>query len=215
LILQEETNMPLAPQVESLPGHPPPIVPTEPIWRFSVEQYHEMIRTGILTEDDPVELLDGFLVPKMTKSRAHTIATRRAREAIERVVPAGWYVDAQEPVTLATSEPEPDTSVVRGKPEDYPDSQPTARDVALVVEVADATLRRDRNWKKSLYADAGVPAYWLVNLSDNQIEVYTDPSGPTQQPDYHQRRDFRPSEEVPLLLEGREVGRVQVAEVLP
>ncbi len=207
--------MSLSPQVESLPGHPPPIVPTEPIWRFSVEQYHEMIRTGILTEDDPVELLDGFLVPKMTKSRAHTITTWHARTAIEQVVPAGWYVDSQEPVTLTMSEPEPDTIVVRGKPEDYPESHPAARDVALVIEVADASLRRDRNWKRALYAEASVPAYWIVNLSDNQIEVYTDPSGPAQQPDYHQRRDFRPPEEVSVILEGREVGRILVTEILP
>jgi Uma2 family endonuclease len=207
--------MSLTPQIESLSVRPPPIVPSEPIWRLSIEQYHEMIRTGILTEDDPVELLDGLLVTKMTKSRPHTIATQRVRAAIERVVPAGWYVDSQEPVTLATSEPEPDAIVVRGKPEDYPDSQPLARDVALVVEIADTTLHRDRVLKKALYAEARLAAYWIVNLAEKQIEVYTDPSGPGGQPDYHQRRDFRPGEEVPVFLEGREAGRIRVAEVLP
>ncbi len=205
----------MTPRVESPLGPPIPVVPPEPIWRLTVGQYHEMIRNGILTEDDPVELLDGLLVPKMTKSRPHTIATQQVRASIEQAVSPGWYVHSQEPVTLAMSEPEPDAVVVRGKPEDYPDSQPTARDVALVVEVADATLRRDRNWKRALYAEARIPAYWIVNLVEGQIEVYSDPSGPTARPDYHRRRDFRPGEEVPVLVEGREVGRIKVAEVLP
>ncbi len=207
--------MSVTPSVANLPGHPAPAVPTEPIWRLSVGQYHEMIRNGILTEDDPVELLGGLLVPNMTKSRPHSIATRRAREAIERILPDGWHVDSQEPVTLTASEPESDAIVVRGTPEDYPNSQPTARDVALVVEVADATLRRDRGWKKTLYAEANVAAYWIVNLAEGQIEVYTDPSGPTAQPDYHQRRDFRAGDEVPVSLDGREVGRIAADAVLP
>jgi len=205
----------LTSQTGAPPGHPSLVVPTEPIWRLSVERYHEMIRAGVLTEEDPVELLDGWLVEKMVKSRGHTLATQQARSAIEGVIPGGWYVHSQEPVTLATSEPEPDALVVRGRPADYPDWQPTARDVALVVEVADATLGRDRGLKKAIYAQAGIPAYWVVNLSEGQIEVYTDPSGPAEKPDYRQRRDFRRGEGVPVLLEGREVGAVRVADVLP
>src|SRR3954454_16855805 len=92
----------------------PPAVPTDPIWRLSVDQYHEMIRTGILTEDHPAELLDGWLVPKTPRSPAHRAATPLLRTAIEGVVPAGWYVDTQEPITTADSEPEPDGMVVRG-----------------------------------------------------------------------------------------------------
>ena len=72
---------------------PPLAVPTEPVWQLSVEQYHEMIRVGILTENDPVELLDGWLVSKMPKNRPHSIATRRTCNTLERVVPTGWYVD--------------------------------------------------------------------------------------------------------------------------
>jgi len=174
-----------------------------------------MIRTGILTEDDPVELLDGWLVEKMIKSRAHTLGTRLVRAAIEATISPGRYVGSQEPVTLAASEPEPDALVVHGQPADHPDSQPGARDVALVVEIADATLRRDRGLKKAIYAEAEIPAYWVVNLAENQIEVYTDPSGPAEKPDYRQRRDFRPGEDVPVLLEGHEVGVVRVADVLP
>src|SRR5205807_4066795 len=83
-------------------------VPTEPIYRLSVAQYHAMARHGILDEDAPVELLEGWLVQKMTKHRPHSRCTHRTRRALERILPAGWYVDTQEPVTTAESEPEPD-----------------------------------------------------------------------------------------------------------
>ena len=207
--------MSLTSHVGSPPNPSSPIVPTEPIWRLSVERYHEMIRAGVLTEDDPVELLDGWLVEKMVKNRAHTIATQGARSAIERAIPDGWHVHSQEPVTLSTSEPEPDVIVVRGSPADYPDSHPGPRDVGLVVEVADASLRRDRGLKKALYAAARIAAYWIVNLSEGQIEVYAEPSGLADQPDYAQRRDFRPGEEIPFVLEGREMGAIRASDVLP
>lgn len=81
---------------------------------LSVAQYHELIRAGILTEDAPVELLEGRLVTKMPKDPPHRLATGLLREALQKVVPEGWYVDSQEPVTLSDGEPEPDVMVVRG-----------------------------------------------------------------------------------------------------
>ncbi|NUQ62937.1 MAG: Uma2 family endonuclease [Pirellulales bacterium] len=88
-------------------------LPPVPTRRWSVDEYHAMARAGILTEHDRVELLDGWLVPKMTRNPPHRIATRRVRTALERVVSPGWYVDSQEPVTLPTSEPEPDRALIR------------------------------------------------------------------------------------------------------
>src|SRR5438552_16704613 len=104
--------------MSAIPTSPPP-PPSEPVFRLSVEQYHEMIDAGILTDDDPVELLEGWLVSKMPKKPAHRIATRRTRTALEGIVPEGWYVDSQEPITLGSSEPEPAVAVVRGQTEDY------------------------------------------------------------------------------------------------
>jgi Uma2 family endonuclease len=132
-------------------------VPTEPVWRFSVAQYHQMIRLGILTEDDPVELLEGWIIHKMPKNPPHRAATKLTRNALEEIVPEGWYVDAQEPITLLDSEPEPDVVVVRGNTRDYLDRHPGSQDLALVVEIADSTLERDRTSKKRLYARAGIP----------------------------------------------------------
>lgn len=190
-------------------------VSTEVIWRFSVDQYHAMIRAGILTEDDPVELLEGWLVTKMPKNPPHRVATRLIRQALESIAPPGWYVDTQEPLTTIDSEPEPDVMVVRGETRHYLDRHPGPEDVALVVEVADSTLQRDRSLKKRLYAAAGISVYWIVNLLDSQIEVYTDPSGPGEQPGYHQQQNYGPIDTVPLMIEDREVGRLTVRDLLP
>ena len=97
------------PSVES-----PADIPQDLIWRMGVEQYHAMIEAGILTDDDSVELLEGWLVLKMPKNPPHRATTRLVRAGLERVLPEGWYVDSQEPITLIDSEPEPDVVVVRG-----------------------------------------------------------------------------------------------------
>jgi Uma2 family endonuclease len=190
-------------------------LPTEPIWRLSVKQYHEMIEVGILDEDDPVELLEGWLVLKMPKNRLHTIATQLIRDLFSRIMPAGWHVTDQEPITTKESEPEPDLSIVRGSLRDDTGRRPGPRDVALVIEVAGATLGRDRGLKKRIHARARIPAYWIVNLIECKIEVYTDPSGPGRKPDYRSRQDFGPEDAVPLMVEGREVASLSVRDLLP
>ena len=185
------------------------------LYRLTVEQYHALAREGILTDDDPVELLEGLLVCKMTKYRPHTMATGLLRDALAEIVALEYYVDAQEPVTTSDSEPEPDLLVVRGTRRDYTDRQPGPDEVVMVVEVADTTLRRDRGVKKRIYAAAGLPTYWIVNLKERQIEVYTGPTGRTKRPTYTQRQDYRPEETIPVVIDNTEVGRIRVQEVLP
>lgn len=99
-------------------------IPDAPIWRLTVDQYHHMIQTGILTSDDPVELLEGWLVTKIPKTRRHSLVTQLTREALANAVPDGWFVDAQEPITTADSKPEPDVMIVRGKRRDYVEGHP-------------------------------------------------------------------------------------------
>ncbi len=186
-----------------------------PVGRLSVEKYHEMIRQGILTENDRMELLDGILVRKMTINPPHGLATELIREAFDRVLPEGWHVKSQRPVTLATSEPEPDGMVVRGKLRDYRDRHPSPSEVALVIEVADATLPSDRTFKKALYAQAAIAVYWIVNLIDRRIEVYLEPTGASERPTYASRQDYGPLDEIAVVIEGREVGRISAADLLP
>lgn len=207
--------MSLGTQVTSPTGHSPMIVPTEPIWQLSVKQYHEMFHAGILGNDDPVELLDGWLVTKMMKNPPHCVATELVRQALDHVLPEGWHVTSQSPVTLAASEPEPDVMIVRGHLRDYGARHPAPHEVALVVEVADASIQRDEVLKKRIYAQAGIPAYWIVNLLQRRLEAYSDPSGAAEQPDYRARRDYAPGDSVSLLIEGREAARIAVGDLLP
>ena len=189
-------------------------VPDSPIWRLSIAQYHQMVRSGILTDDDPVELLEGWLVTTMPKNPPHRLTTQLLREALAQLVPVGWYVDAQEPITTSDSEPEPDVVIVRGDRRQYRDRHPGPTEVALVVEVSDSTLQRDRTMKQRLYAAAGIVAYWIVNLGEGQVEVYEEPIRSGDAPCYARRADYRRGESVPLTLDGQAVGVVAVDAVL-
>ncbi len=189
-----------------------PAVPRDPIVRLSVEQYHEMIRAGILAADNQVELLEGWLVAKLPKKPQHRIATRLTQKALEAIIPDGWYVDAQEPITLTDSEPEPDVMIVRGATQDYHERHPHADEIALVVEISDSTLERDRRMKKRMYARAGIPVYWIVNLIDNTCEVYNAPS--VADADYQQIDIYDLTGTLPVLIEEREIGTVRVQDLL-
>jgi Uma2 family endonuclease len=190
-------------------------VPTEPIWRLTVEQYHEMITAGILTEDDPVELLEGWLVLKMPKHPPHAVVTRLTQKALDRVVPPGWDVRVQDPLTTDTSEPEPDVAVTRGDTRDYLDRHPSPKDVAIAIEVSETSLARDRGLKKRIYARARIPVYWIINLINRRVEVYSSPSGPAKKPDYRRCQVLDHDDEVPVIIDGRSVGVLRVSDLLP
>ena len=161
------------------------------LWRLTVDQYHEMLRHGILSESDDVELLDGILVAKMTKGTAHNVAVMLVHAALSKYVPAGWFAVARGAATLPASEPEPDVMVIPGQPRDYLQHHPLPGEVALIVEVSESSLRHDRRFKKAIYAAAGLPLYWIVNLVDRRVEMYADPTGPHDQPDFRRRRRLR------------------------
>jgi Uma2 family endonuclease len=190
---------------------PPPV----PVIRFSVAQYHRLIDQGYFNDDDRFELLEGWIVPKMTRNPPHDVAIDLATDVLRNLTPRGWRVRGQSAVTTAESEPEPDLAVVRGDARDYVERHPGPGDMALVVEVADSSLGRDRGIKKRIYARAGVPVYWIVNLAERIVEVYTDPTGPGEAPTFANRRDFGPDEAVPVVIDGREVGRVVARDLLP
>ena len=193
----------------------PVVVLPAPIYRLSVAQYQQMARAGILTEEDRVELLEGVLVTKMGKNPPHVWSSCQTQNALLRLVPAGWCVYQEQPLVADESTPEPDGMVVRGRWEDYKGRPPHAAEAVLIVEVADSSLQRDQQEKRRIYARAGIPIYWIINLIGLRIEVYTDPTGPDALPDYRMRRDYGPDDEVPLVIEGREVARLAVRDLLP
>jgi Uma2 family endonuclease len=193
-------------------GAPPPYAA---FYQLSVDKYHQMIDAGILEEGEKVELLEGYLVPKMTIHPPHATALQRVRKRIEARVPAGWDTRIGQPITLLDSEPEPDVAVARGDEATYDRRHPGPSDLGVVIEVAHSSLTLDRVHMARIYARAGIVEYWIVNLIDRQIEVYTQPSGPTAAPAYGHRQDHRPGDSVPLVLDGVPVGQIAVSEVLP
>jgi Uma2 family endonuclease len=190
------------------------MIPSAPIWRLSVDQYHSMIDAGVLTDDDPVELLEGWLVTKMPKNLPHTLATQLARDVLAGVLPSGWFINTQEPITTADSEPEPDVMIVRGERRDYVERHPQPEEVALVIEVAHTTLQRDRTLKLRIYANARIRLYWILNLEERQLEVYSEPFGAGDQASYRQRNDYQEADEVPIMIGDQEVGRLTVRDLL-
>ncbi len=190
--------------------------PIDRLYRLSLEEYHRLAEAGVLS-DSRVELIEGMLVKKMTKNTPHMIATAQVNAVFHEVKPAGWFVMIGDPISLqeSGSEPEPDAKLVRGKPGDYKGRRITPADVGLVVEVSDSSLHEDHVVKKALYARSSVPVYWIVNIPDGRVEVYTEPTGPDSSPDYRRRDDYPSGADVPLVLDGVEVARIAVAELLP
>jgi Uma2 family endonuclease len=183
--------------------------------RFSVEEYHRLTQLGLLTEDDALELIEGYLVLKMPRNPPHDGTIHRAFKSLSRALPAGWDIRIQSAITLVDSEPEPDLAVVREDPTGYTTRHPTAADTGLLIEVSDSTLAGDRADKGRIYARADIPTYWIINLIDRQVEVYSAPFGPTTSPAYAQRQDYRDGDLVPLTLTGSATVSIPVRELLP
>lgn len=183
--------------------------------RFSVDEYHRLTELGILTEDDNLELIEGYLVLKMARNPPHDGTVHRMLKHLNRVLPQPWEVRVQSAVSLSDSEPEPDLAVVRDDPDGYTIRHPGPADVGLVIEVSDSTLLGDRADKGRIYARAGMACYWIINLPDRHVEVYTSPSGATAAPAFGQRQDYRPGDAVPLELDGRQIGSFPVTGLLP
>lgn len=194
---------------EALPEWTP--TPTS-LYRMSVEKYESMVASGVFTKRDKLQLIYGYLVTRMTEYPPHAACCDGIRLSIEPMLPPGWYVRLDKPLKIPSrvSVPEPDLVVVRGSWRDYEARHPEPGDVALVVEVSSSSLADDRRLAR-LYAEAGIPAYWIVNLVDRQVEVHSEatPAG------YRANRVFRPDDPLPFILEGHERGRILVADILP
>jgi Uma2 family endonuclease len=153
-----------------------------------------------------VELPDGSLVAKENENPPHTAVTDAVEHFLEAVTPDGWYVRSQDPITLERSEPEPDVAVVRGDRNRHFRKYPSAADVSVVVEVSDTTLRKDRGFRLSINAEAGIPIYWIVNLADERVEVDCEPARAAAQWHFVRRCDYVFTESVPVAIAGEEVG---------
>ena len=145
---------------------------------FTVGEYYRMAEADILTEEDRVELIAGQIVAMSPIGSRHAACVDRLNGLLHRQPGAAFIVRVQSPIALdAYSEPEPDLVLLRPRTDFYAEAHPSAVDVLLAVEVADTSIDYDREVKLPLYAQAGLPEVWLIDLQESRIEVYARPQG--------------------------------------
>jgi Uma2 family endonuclease len=149
--------------------------PTHTLYRFSVDDYEQMIESGILDENSRVEFIRGRVVQKMPVGDRHAACVKRFNRLMNQRVGDRAVIGVQDPVRFDDSVPEPDLSLLRPREDFYESVAPRPADVFLLVEVSDTTIDYDRDVKGPLYAEAGVPEYWIVNLNDDTLEVQRQP----------------------------------------
>jgi Uma2 family endonuclease len=181
-------------------------------WRRA--EYERLVDLGVFA-GERLELLDGVLVVREPQGSPHAAIATKVGRLLAVAFGAGWHTRLHSPLALGEhSEPEPDVAVVAGEPEDYMAAHPST--AALVVEVADSSLRLDRRFKAAVYARAGLREYWIVNLVDRVLEVSREPQRASDGTDdwiYRSVDVLRPSATVtPLAAPG---ARIPVADLLP
>lgn len=151
------------------------VLEATPTRRFTAAEVLRMVQDGVLSEGEPFELLDGRLVVVSPQGPEPSSLTEVIREALEAAVGADFHTRCHSPLKADSYNlPEPDVAVVCGAARDYLGRYPAADDLVLVVEVSRTTQAADRS-KAAIYARAGVPVYWLVDLTARRIEVRSDP----------------------------------------
>jgi Uma2 family endonuclease len=198
--------------LRSTPTMPAPLA-SSVVRRITVDEYERIIAAGALEDPGRVELIDGYMVDKMGKNAEHSYATKESLKALNNRLPVGWTWRQEQPVRIPDfDEPEPDVAIIRGSDADYRHRIPTADDVALLVEVSETTLSQDRGKKRTAYARAGIPVYWIVNLVDRQVEVYTRPVKAGR---YRSRKDYKPGQQIPVVIAGQQLPPIPVDDILP
>jgi Uma2 family endonuclease len=151
--------------------------PELPRHLWTVDEYHRMGEVGLLNADARVELIEGEIVEMAPIGDAHAAISNQLNRLLVLAIGERGIVAVGNPVRLSLhSEPQPDFSVLRPRP-GYATRGPRPEDIMLAVEVSDTTLRRDRQVKLALYAGAGIPEFWIVNVEVREVEIYRTPSG--------------------------------------
>lgn len=186
------------------------------LYRLDVQQFEKMIEAGVFPEGVHVELLGGLLVAKMTKNPAHDYAVGETADILRGIVGRNWKVSEEKSSALGRSwMPEPDIAVIRGPRTQYRTRRPKPADLILVVEVSDTSYATDRGAKWRRYAAVGIPVYWIINIPKRVVEVSGSPSGRGNAAKYRDVATFGEDDEVPVVIDGNEVGRIVVKDILP
>ena len=184
--------------------------------RYTIADFHRMIDSGIIKDDEGCELLFGQVVQKMTLNPIHNNCVELLNLLLIELLGRSASVRPQCTITLPqlSSEPEPDFAIVEAPGRNYGTDNPVPGQIHFLVEVANTSLREDRTIKLKLYAASMIPIYWIVNLVDDQLEVYTDPIV-GHDPTYRTRTDYDLNDDVPVIIAGQQVGTLPVKEMFP
>jgi Uma2 family endonuclease len=147
-------------------------------YSFTAEEFERLGEAGILRQDARLELIEGEICAMSPVGSAHAACVKFLSGLFNRLFNGTFIIGVQDPIRLNDfSEPQPDVALLRWRDDYYREGHPTPADVLLVIEVADTTVVGDRKIKLPLYARAGIPEAWLVNIPEGQIEIYSDPAG--------------------------------------
>lgn len=188
--------------------------PPYPVRRFSIEEYYKLVDVGLLDENDNCELLEGWIVPKEVKTPRHDNTIDMLLGTLLDIMPDNWFLRVQNVLETPNSAPEPDLAVARGECGRFCERHPQGEDVGLVIEVADSSIEISRR-KALIYAAAGVPRYWIINLPKLCVEVLDNPQPGSEGVRYAALRIIHSSDEVELVLDDQHVARISVAKLLP
>lgn len=162
----------MALRVEQIKGIRPHII--------TLDEYERMCAAGVFEAESRIELIRGKIVDMPPPGPEHEASVARLHEFVGKLVglfALVWPQGNAISLPQTASRPQPDITLLRRRNDYYASKPPTAEDVILLVEVAESSLKYDRGAKLALYAEAGIPEYWIVNLADSLIEAYSDPSG--------------------------------------
>lgn len=191
-------------------------IPTNPpldeVYRYTKEQYLQIRDSGILgDENENLEFVEGLLLPKMSRKPPHDSTLDLLEYLIRKLLPDEWYIRTQRAVDLDRGQPEPDIAVVRGPAGRYLSHHPSPEEIAFLVEISDTTLARDRSIKRPGYARNGIAEYWIVNLVDRVVEVYSSPAtAPAGEPIYASKKEYRNVQTIPVFIREQEIGQIAV-----
>jgi Uma2 family endonuclease len=184
------------------------------IYQMTPRQFRKAIDAGVFGERR-VELLGGIPFV-MSQNPPHIFVSMRLLAALQLLaIPPRWVVDKEVTLALGRWRPIADSSVLRGPDTSYRSRLPRARDVALLVEISDTTYARDCGPKLRRYASFRIPVYWIVDLNRRIAEVRTGPFGKGKSAGYAVCHTYREGDTIPVELDGQEVGRVAVSDLLP